>query len=92
MSTGGTGAEWDGVPSVFFPADFLKIAGSSVYPRDCFLSFECLLSRAYDIGGNTLGAKGLAALLTLVPTGATLAERGQVQWVFFPDFLVKLAR
>ena len=42
-------------------------------------------------GGSSLGVKGLPALLTLVQTGATGAEPGRVQWVFFPDFFVKLA-
>jgi hypothetical protein len=70
-----TGAEWGRVRSVFYLASFLKIAGSGVCPRDCFLSFERLLSMAYDICGSTLGGtKGPPALSKLVSTCGLGAE------------------
>ena len=42
-------------------------------------------------GSGALSAKRLDALIKLVVAGATGAMRGRVQWVFFPDFFVKLA-
>ena len=46
----------------FLPRRLPQITGSGVCPRGCFLSFECLLKRAYDIDGSTLGVKGLREL------------------------------